>query len=149
LRRRLFTAQLAAVVVLALAAGGCTYRLDSLLTKDKDDAVETTGSIAPRPQTLNHPSHPSDGDLVIAKSAAADILARGGKDTSAPWENPQTGARGTVTPIATAYTQDGQTCRDFLASYVRNGTESWLQGEACRLTHGKWEVRQLKPLRSS
>ena len=44
--------------------------------------------------------------------------ARGGKDASAPWENPRTGARGTVTPIASAYTQDGQTCRDFLASYV-------------------------------
>ena len=62
-----------------------------------------------------------------------------------PWENPETGARGTVTPIATAYNQDGFICRDFLASYVSNSTESWLQGEACRLHQGRWEVRNLKP----
>ncbi len=46
---------------------------------------------------------------------------RGDKDASLPWENPETGARGTVTPLAAAYTQDGSTCRDFLASYVRDG----------------------------
>ena len=71
----------------------------------------------------------------------SEVLTRGGKDTSMPWENPQTGARGTITPLASAYSQDGVTCRDFLASYVKNGTESWLQGEACRAERGKWEVR--------
>ena len=40
-----------------------------------------------------------------------------------PWENPTTGARGTVTPLSTAYSNNGTTCRDFLASYVRNGSE--------------------------
>ncbi len=64
-----------------------------------------------------------------------------------PWENPHTGARGTVTPLAAAYSQDGTTCRDFLASYVRNGAESWLQGEACRGRQGRWEVRQMRPWR--
>ncbi|MFL5085434.1 MAG: RT0821/Lpp0805 family surface protein, partial [Xanthobacteraceae bacterium] len=42
--------------------------------------------------------------------------------------------------------QDGFTCRDFLASYVRGETESWLQGEACRIHQGKWEVKNLRPL---
>ncbi len=59
-------------------------------------------------------------------------MTKGGKDSSVPWENPKTGARGTVTPLASAYNQDGITCRDFLASYVKNGSESWLQGAACR-----------------
>ena len=45
-----------------------------------------------------------------------------------PWENPTTGARGVVTPLATAYTQDGLTCRDVLASYVHGGTESCQDG---------------------
>ena len=62
-----------------------------------------------------------------------------------PWENVKTGARGTVTPIASAYTEHGMTCHDFLASYVKNGAESWLQGEACRAGRGKWEVRNLRP----
>ena len=66
-----------------------------------------------------------------------------------PWENPSTGARGTVTPLATAYNQDGATCRDFLASYVKDGSESWLQGEACRAARGKWEVRKMRPWKST
>ena len=75
-----------------------------------------------------------------------NLLNKGGKDSSVPWENPQTGARGTVTPIAAAYSQDGSTCHGFLASYERDGASSWLQGEACRATaKGKWEVRNLKP----
>jgi surface antigen len=47
--------------------------------------------------------------------------------------------------LASAYSQDGVTCRDFLASYVQNGSESWLQGAACRTERGKWEVRNLRP----
>jgi surface antigen len=66
-----------------------------------------------------------------------------------PWENPSTGARGTITPLAAAASQDGVTCRDFLASYVKNGAESWLQGEACRAGRGKWEVRTLRPWKST
>ena len=58
------------------------------------------------------------------------------------------GARGTVTPIASAYTQDGQTCRNFLASYVNGDSQSWMQGEACKL-RGAWEVRSLKPWKRS
>lgn len=77
------------------------------------------------------------------------MLASGGKDASAPWENPRTGARGTVTPIATAYTQDGQTCRDFLASYVQGSAQSWMQGEACKQDKGIWEIRALKPWKRS
>jgi surface antigen len=75
----------------------------------------------------------------------SEVLTKGGKDISLPWENPSTGARGTITPLAAAYDQDGITCRDFLASYVKNGNESWLQGEACRAARGKWEVRTLRP----
>jgi surface antigen len=66
-----------------------------------------------------------------------------------PWENPKTGARGTVTPLASAHHQGGTTCRDFLASYVKDGSESWLQGEACRVARGKWEVRNLRPWKNT
>ena len=82
-------------------------------------------------------------------TAAALVLARTEKDASQPWENPGTGARGTVTPIADAYTQDGFQCRDFLASYIRDGAESWLQGDGCRIHQGKWTVRKLRPLKRS
>jgi surface antigen len=133
-------------VALALAcpSAGCSfsYQLDSMFSKNEDKTEQATQVRA----TAAKPGQDmAEADLAIARAAASEVLARGGKDASMPWENPQTGARGTVTPIAAAYNQDGFLCRDFLASYVRNGTESWMQGEACRQHQGRWEVRNLKP----
>jgi surface antigen len=86
----------------------------------------------------------TDDDLIVAGMATTALLARG---TGGPWENPQTGARGTITPTAAAYRNNGVECRDFLASYVHDRAEAWMQGEACRNRAGRWEVRSLKPWR--
>jgi surface antigen len=129
---------------LALAGCSFSYQLDSLFGKG-DDEPEVTSLIRPAPGRQGTAELPPEGDLAMARAAVREVLAKGGKDTSMPWENPKTGARGTVTPIASAHSQDGLTCRDFLASYVRDGTEAWLQGEACRAGQGAWEVRNIKP----
>src|SRR5271166_1823640 len=52
---------------------------------------------------------PAEADLVIARAAVSEILTKGGKDASMPWENPKTGARGTITPLAPAYSEGGVT----------------------------------------
>jgi surface antigen len=139
----------ALTLMLAMSAGGCSfsYQLDSLFTKsDKSDQTGSLRSTTPKQVAVMPPEH----DLEVARAAVAEVLTKGGKDAAVPWENPRTGARGTVTPIASAYSQNGLTCHDFLASYVRNGTESWLHGEACRNPpRGKWEVRTLKPWKST
>jgi 17 kDa outer membrane surface antigen len=136
---------LAAVVPIALSSAACSYKLDSLFSRDGDKS-EATGSLAAHDQpTATRAAGSLDADLAFAKAAAAEALGRMG-DVSVPWENPGTGARGTVTPLAAAYTQDGFICRDFLASYVRKDSESWLQGEGCRIHQGRWEVRHMKPL---
>ena len=100
-----------------LAAAAASPISSTIVFAKKDDAAETAGSLQPRVPPADRraagrrrPRH--------RRAAASEVLSRGGKDASVPWENPQTGARGTVTPIASAYTQDGFTCRDFLASYV-------------------------------
>ncbi len=90
---------------------------------------------------------PTEGDLAFARNAASDVLTKGDKDSSQPWENPETGARGSVTPLAEAYSSDGRSCRDFLASYVNGRSESWLQGAACQSEKGRWEIHTLKPWR--
>jgi surface antigen len=95
------------------------------------------------------PALPPERDLAYAKAAASEVLKRGEKDASLDWENPTTGARGTVTPIAQAYSSDGKTCRDFLASYVQGSAQSWLKGEACKPDKGAWQVRSIKPWKSS
>jgi surface antigen len=125
-----------------LSIGGCSYELGSLLGKDGE---KVRGLRAGSPVIAGNGSLPSDADLAFASAAAADVLTKGSKDAAAPWENPSTGARGMITPIATEYDQDGSTCREFLASYVKRDNEAWLQGEACRQQRGKWVVRSLRP----
>src|SRR6516225_3208484 len=103
----------------------------------------TTGSIG-------HTGQPTEADLAFARNAASDVLTKGDKDSSQPWQNPETGARGSVTPLAQAYSSDdGRTCRDCLASYVNGKTENWLQGSACHNGNGRWEIHTLKPWRQS
>ncbi len=140
---------LVVVLVMGLGNGGCALsgQLGSLFGSDVESkpAPETTGSIARNAKPVSD-GLPPEADLAFARAAATDVLTRGGKDTSAPWENPGTGARGTVTPIAVAYSQGGATCRDFLASHVSgSGSQAWMQGEACKNGSGRWEVRALKP----
>jgi surface antigen len=145
-----------ALLAFALPGGGCSTRVQigSHKEEDKPHTGSVASRMAPAAQTAPaiHAVHeeaglPPDTDLAFARLAAADVLTRGGKDASFPWENPASGARGTITPLASAYRMEGEVCRDFLASYVAEGSESWMQGEACLAGKGKWEIRRLKPWR--
>ena len=140
---------LAGTLALSLGGGGCSLsgQFDSVF----GEKSERTGTITPPsgPKEAAQLPLPPAADLAYARAAASAVLSRGEKDTSMPWENPTTGARGTVTPLAAAYTQDGQMCRDFLASFVTGSSQAWLQGEACKQQQGDWEVRTLKPWKRS
>ena len=130
------------LILIGMGSGGCSLsRNDSAFAKMDDN--EVTGSIA-APQ--GGPA-PTEADLAFARNAASDVLTKGTKDSSQPWENPETGARGSVTPLAQAYSSEGRTCRDFLASYVNGRNEAWLQGAACQGGRGRWEIHTLKPWR--
>jgi len=131
-------------ILIAATAGGCSLGGNGGAFAQMDDS-DITGSIRANPVS----TAPTETDLAFARNAASDVLTKGAKDSSQPWENPSTGARGSVTPLAQAYTADGRTCRDFLASYVNGNSESWLQGAACRSGGGHWEIQSLKPWRRS
>jgi surface antigen len=132
-----------ALILIGLCTGGCSltrFGAGNPFAKYTDDDV--TGSISATTQ----PKVPTETDLAFARTAASDVLTRGDNDTSQPWANPETGARGSVTPIASSYAaEDGRICRDFLASYVNGDTESWSQGAACKAGNGRWEIHTLKP----
>jgi surface antigen len=128
-------------MLLWVAACSMPAQLGSFFNRDdRNDATGSiSGRIAPAPAF-------SSTDLAAASAATAVLLEHDG-GASGPWENPLTGARGTITPLATAYRDGGIECRDFLASYVRDKAEAWMQGEACRNGFGRWEVRDFKPWR--
>jgi surface antigen len=134
------------LILIGVGTGGCSLpRTDGAFNRMQGNDV--TGSIGGA-QPASGPA-PTESDLAFARNAASDVLTRGDKDASQPWENPETGARGSVTPLAQAYSSDGRTCRDFLASYVNGRSESWLQGAACQTGRGQWEIHALKPWRRS
>ena len=132
------------MALIGFGAGGCSFSRGGGWVALGGD--EVTGSVSP---AKAGPPVPSETDLAFARNAASDVLTKGDKDASQPWENPETGARGSVTPLAQAYSSEGRTCRDFLASYVKGDSESWLQGAACQTGHGQWEIHTLKPWRQS
>ena len=117
-------------------------RLDTTLGKrDGADQADSPRSVPPNATA----EMPSESDLAMARAAVSEVLIKGA--SSVPWENPKTGARGTVTPLASLYSQNGISCRDFLASYVNGKAESWLQGSACQIASGRWEIQTLSPWR--
>ncbi len=129
------------LILIGLSSGGCSLSRPDAYAKM--GAADVTGSLAKQQGT---PPAPTESDLAFARTAASDVLTKGDKDLSQPWENPETGARGSVTPLSQAYSaEDGRTCRDFLASYVNGRAESWLQGAACKAGHGRWEIHTIKP----
>jgi 17 kDa outer membrane surface antigen len=141
----------ALLILAAPVLGGCSFQLGSIFPSGKVEP-ETTASlplqVTEARASVNAALSPSEADLAYARAAATEVVARGKKDASHPWENPHTGARGAVTPLTSAYSSNGITCRDFLASYVRDKAETWLQGEACKFNKG-WEVRSMKPWRKA
>ena len=98
----------------ALLGGGCSvsYQLDALLA-NKDPSVPDQGDSPRAVEPKATAKMPAEADLAIARAAVSEVLIKGGKHSSMPWENPKTGARGTITPLASDYSQDGITCRDF------------------------------------
>jgi surface antigen len=128
------------LILVGVGSSGCSLsRTDGAFARMSDKDV--TGAL-----TASSGPGPTEGDLAFARNAASDVLTKGDRDSSQPWENPETGARGSVTPLAEAYaSEDGRTCRDFLASYVNGRAESWLQGAACKGGQGRWEIHTLKP----
>jgi surface antigen len=138
---------IAVVAVGALSGAGCSLPLDSMFDKS-DGGVEqvgVTGSIDRGPQSVDAAA-PSESDLAHARAAAADAIGREANDSSTPWNNPESGAGGNITPLGKSYSQGDLQCRGFLASYTHGAAQAWLQGEACRMASGKWEVRNLRPL---
>ena len=130
------------LILIGVGSGGCSLsRTEGAFARMGER--DSTGSLT---LAAGGPA-PTESDLAFARNAASDVLTKGDKDSSQPWENPETGARGSVTPLAEAYSSDGRTCRDFLASYVNGRSENWLQGAACQSSQGRWEIHSLKPWR--
>ena len=57
-----------------------------------------------------------------------------------PWQNPQSGNSGSVTPKAPYQNSNGQYCREFTQTIVVGGQQQQGYGTACRQSDGTWQI---------
>jgi hypothetical protein len=140
---------LPAALFLCVALGGCSMSLPmgSLLPGSHDD--EQTASIPPPEKP---PIAGLEGDdwqrakLALASAMDADV-----KGTEVPWDNPDSGAKGSFAAIGEAYTTDNGTCRGFRAAidHKDDADGDSLQGTACADKSGEWVITDVKPWKKS
>lgn len=106
---------------------------------------DATGSIAKPTPKLSR--HLDIEDLRRATAAMSTALDPQGSGASVNWDNPQSGAKGSFTPVGQAYPLDGKVCRAFLADISASETVEKLQGAACREKSAEWALTEVKPFK--
>lgn len=124
---------------LAFALAGCSMSMQiASLTASNDDA---TGSI-PKASF----AHFLDAeDLRRAKAALDTALDPQGNGSLVGWANPESGAKGSFTPIGAAYPSDAKICRVFLSQIDRKGNARSMRGTACSEKAGDWAIAEINP----
>ncbi len=122
---------------------GCSIGVGGL----SDDRAETTGSLR-RPDVSPLSADLGQEDWRRAKAALAVALDPQGSGAAVKWDNPDTEASGTFTPVAQPFVKQDEICRAFLATIVSAaGKTSSLQGTACKLSAEEWQIKDVKPWR--
>jgi len=125
----------------SLAGCGISFSIGSL-TGDEDGP---TGSLAV-PRIAASPLSPALNaeDWRRARSALAVALDPQGNGSAAGWDNPESGLKGTFTPVGGPMVKGERICRAFIASMVGVRGQDWLQGQACRGSAPDWSIDGVK-----
>ncbi|MBM3577606.1 MAG: hypothetical protein FJX40_08070 [Alphaproteobacteria bacterium] len=108
-------------------------------------ASDVTGAIPKSPPKLSRALDAEDIRRAIAAMSTA--LDPQGSGASVNWDNPQTGAKGSFTPVGQPYPLEGRICRAFHADIAVNETQESLQGAACREKTAEWALTEVKPIK--
>jgi surface antigen len=79
-------------------------------------------------------------DRARANQAATQALEAIPSGRSVTWHNPDSGNSGTVTPIRTYQTANGQYCREYQQTIIIGGERQQSYGTACRQLDGSWKI---------
>ena len=88
-------------------------------------------------------------DWQRAKGAMASALDSQGDGAAVPWNNPDSGIKGSFAAVGAAYATDTGTCRGFHAAIDRKDADDQLQGTACADKSGDWQITNVQPLNKS
>lgn len=79
-------------------------------------------------------------DELYAQQAAADALENAPTGATSNWTNPDSGNSGTITPVRTYQTAQGQYCREYQQTVTVAGQTQQAYGTACREPDGTWRI---------
>ena len=79
-------------------------------------------------------------DMAYYDQASQQALETAQPGETLPWQNPQTGTRGQITPSNYYQTAQGQYCREYQQNIVVGGVERQGYGTACRQPDGSWKI---------
>jgi surface antigen len=123
----------------AVTLGGCAISTPLGPIFGSDDDTSTGSVLAPE----NHfASTMSPSDWTFAQAAVRAALDSTPGRPPAPWRNPATGTKGTISPVASAFAVDGALCQAFTAVVTTDGKTSFYQGRACRSGSKPWTVTE-------
>jgi len=80
-----------------------------------------------------------------AKAALSTALDPQGNGSLVGWDNPDSGNKGSFTPVGKPYPLEAGICRVFLAEVDCKGDEHAMQGTACSDKRGEWTIAEAKP----
>jgi surface antigen len=82
-----------------------------------------------------------DRDKEMAAKAAQQAFESNHTGQPATWQNPDSGASGTVTPTRTYQIEGGQYCREYTQDITVGGEKHQSYGTACRQPDGSWKIK--------
>jgi surface antigen len=80
-----------------------------------------------------------------AKAALSTALDPQGNGSLVGWDNPNSGNKGSFTPVGKPFPLEARICRVFLAKLDCKGDEHAMQGTACSDKRGEWTIAEAKP----
>lgn len=145
-------AKASVAVALGVLMAGCSVSFPILgLSSKAEDEVATTSSVLPsrgsqKPSALSSlAAELGPEDLRRADGAMAVALDPQGNGAPVSWDNPQSGSKGSFTPVGGPFLRSDEICRAFVAAVQTQTKPAKLQGMACRPSGGEWAVKDVKP----
>jgi len=80
-------------------------------------------------------------DKEMATQAAHQAFENNHTGAPSSWQNPDTGASGSITPTRTYQIENGQYCREYTQDITVGGEKHQTYGTACRQSDGSWKVQ--------
>ena len=79
-------------------------------------------------------------DRLYASRTTHQTLEYTPTGTTGQWRNPESGNAGSVTPLATSITANGQPCREYHQTVTIGAETQSAYGTACRQADGSWRI---------